>query len=191
MRPALYIFAKKPGMGASKTRLARDIGVAHAQRINRAMTAQVLRNVVDPRWDTSLFVTPARAIGTVPAWEGLAQRPQPTGSLTPRLADVFSGARRPVLVIGTDCPQIRAEDIADALRALRKAPFVFGPASDGGFWLMGAIAPLRPGVFDDVRWSSEHTLRDLEAGLKGEVAKLRTLTDVDDAAGLAVWRGGD
>lgn len=188
MRPDLYIFAKKPGMGAAKTRLARDIGMSHAQRINRAMSAQVLRNVTDPRWNTTLYVAPARAIGTVPAWDGTAQRPQPTGSLSPRLAEVFSGAKRPVLVIGTDCPQISAGDIANAIEALRHAPFVFGPASDGGFWLMGAVAPLKPGVFDGVRWSSEHTLNDLEAKLNGSVAKLRTLTDVDDADGLAAWK---
>lgn len=187
-RPQLYIFAKKPGMGAAKTRLARDIGPTHAQRICRAMSAQILRNVKDPRWDTSLYIAPARAIGTVPAWDGFSQRPQPKGSLSPRLADVFSGVKRPVLVIGTDCPQICARDIADALGALRTAPFVFGPARDGGFWLMGANAPLKPYVFDGVRWSSEHTLSDLEAGLNGAVVKLRTLSDVDDATGLAAWK---
>jgi rSAM/selenodomain-associated transferase 1 len=187
-RPQLYIFAKKPGMGAAKTRLARDIGPTHAQRLCRAMAAQIFRRVTDPRWDTSLYVAPARAVGTVPAWDGLAQRPQPNGSLSPRLAEIFSGAKRPVLVIGTDCPQMRAQDIADALDALRAAPFVFGPASDGGFWLMGAVAPLKPDVFDGVRWSSEHTLSDLEAKLKSSVVKLRTLTDVDDASGLAAWK---
>lgn len=187
-RPQLYIFAKKPGMGAAKTRLARDIGPTHAQRLCRAMSAQILRKVTDPRWDTSLYIAPARAIGTVPAWDGFAQRPQPTGSLSPRLANVFSGEKRPVLVIGTDCPQISAQDIAGALNALRTVPFVFGPASDGGFWLMGAIAPLKPDVFEGVRWSSKHTLSDLEARLKGSVTKLRTLTDVDDAVGLAAWK---
>jgi rSAM/selenodomain-associated transferase 1 len=188
MRPQLYVFAKKPGMGAAKTRLAKGIGATHAQRICRAMSAQVLRNVMDPRWDTMLYVAPAQAIGTVPAWDGIAQRPQPMGSLSPRLAEVFSGAKRPVLVIGTDCPQVSARDIADALNALRNAPFVFGPASDGGFWLMGAVAPLKPSVFEGVRWSSETTLSDLEARLNGSVAKLRTLTDVDDAEGLAAWK---
>lgn len=188
MKPDLYIFAKRPGMGAAKTRLARDIGPTHAHRLYQSMMSQVIRNVSDPRWNTTLFVTPAEALGTVPAWDRLPQRPQPRGSLSPRLADVFSGPKRPVIVIGTDCPQVRASDIAKALEALRKAPFVFGPASDGGFWLMGAVAPLRAHVFDKVRWSSEHTLSDLQANLKGEVKRLRTLTDVDDAEGLAAWK---
>ena len=188
MKPDLYIFAKRPGMGAAKTRLAQDIGPTHAHRLYQSMMSQVIRNVSDPRWNTTLYVTPAEALGTVPAWDRLPQRPQPRGSLSPRLADVFSGPKRPVIVIGTDCPQVRASDIAKALEALRKAPFVFGPASDGGFWLMGAVAPLRAHVFDKVRWSSEHTLSDLQANLKGEVKRLRTLTDVDDAEGLAAWK---
>ncbi|MEL6687905.1 MAG: TIGR04282 family arsenosugar biosynthesis glycosyltransferase [Pseudomonadota bacterium] len=188
MKPELYIFAKRPGMGVAKTRLARDIGPTHALRLNRAMTAQLMRGVRDSRWETILYVTPEKALGTVPAWEGFPQRPQPQGSLSPRLAEVFSGTKRPVIVIGTDCPQIRAADIADALEALRQAPFVFGPAADGGFWLMAAMAPLRPDVFDAVRWSTEHTLSDLEARLKAPVHKLRTLTDVDDLNGLKAWK---
>lgn len=188
MRPELYVFAKKPGMGAAKTRLARDIGPTHAQRLYKAMTAQILRQVSDPRWETILYVDPARAVGRVPAWEGVPQRPQPSGSLSPRLMEVFSGPKRPVLVIGTDCPQVTATDIANSLQALRTAPFVFGPADDGGFWLMGAMAPLKPDTFDGVRWSSEHTLSDLETRLNGSIAKLRTLTDVDDGHGLAIWR---
>ncbi|MEM7730945.1 MAG: DUF2064 domain-containing protein [Pseudomonadota bacterium] len=188
MKPDLYVFAKRPGMGSAKTRLARDIGPTHAQRLYLAMTARILRQVQDPRWNTTLYVTPARAIGTVPAWDAHAQRPQPNGSLSPRLAHVFSGLRRPVLVIGTDCPQVGRNDIAAGLAALRSAPVVFGPATDGGFWLMGAVAPLPPDTFDGVRWSSEHALSDLEARLDGRVARLRTLTDVDDAEGLAAWQ---
>ena len=188
MKPELYIFAKRPGMGVAKTRLARDIGPTHAQRLNRAMSAQVMRNVADPRWNTFLYVTPRSAIGRVPAWQGWPQLPQPQGSLSPRLAHVFSGRRRPVIVIGTDCPQVDASDIADAIKALRSSRFVFGPASDGGFWLMAAKAPLKPGVFDRVRWSSEHTLSDLRARLNGPVTTLRTLSDVDDADGLRAWK---
>ena len=185
MRPVLYVFAKAPRMGAAKTRLARDIGAVHAQRLYRAMTARVLRQVSDPRWDVVVYTSGDAS--TVPEWRRLPQRAQPGGSLSPRLAAVFAGARRPVMVIGTDCPQVTAGDIADALEALRHERFVFGPASDGGFWLMGARAPLRQGFFDGVRWSSEHTLADVRARA-GEVALLRELTDVDDGEGLRAWR---
>ena len=73
IRPALIIFAKAPVMGQAKTRLAADIGPVHAKRIYRAMTARIIRNVQDPRWDTALAVTPASALGQVPEWAGTAQ----------------------------------------------------------------------------------------------------------------------
>jgi len=166
IRPTLYIMAKAPIMGRAKTRLAADIGVTHAKRIYRRMMSGVIRGTQDPRWDTVLMVTPPLMMGHVPEWAGHYQRAQVSGSLSPKL-----------------CPQVNAPDIARAFKALRSNPAVFGPASDGGFWLMGARAPLPPSTFDGVRWSSEHTLADMRARV-GEVAVLRTLTDVDDLAAL-------
>lgn len=174
-------------MGRAKTRLARDIGVTHAKRIYRAMSAQVLRHVQDPRWDTILAVTPPAALGTVPEWRGSAQIPQVSGSLSPRLAAVFT-RKGPTLVIGTDCPQVSAYDIAAAFAALRKKKAVFGPADDGGFWLMGANGPLGADVFEDVRWSHKDTLADIKARIDGDIAVLRTLTDIDDLKALEAYR---
>ena len=191
-RPTLYIFAKAPVMGRAKTRLARDIGVVHAKRLYRAMTAQVLRQVQDPRWDTVLAITPPSAIGTIPEWQAqgnasIAQIPQVSGSLSPRIAAVFQ-SKGPVIVIGTDCPQVTATDIAAGFDALRQNKAVFGPADDGGFWLMGANAPLKPSVFDKVRWSHADTLSDIKARIDGDIAVLRVLTDVDDLKALQAYR---
>jgi len=187
MRPVLFVVAKAPIMGRAKTRLAADIGPVHAKRIYRALMGQVLRQVRDPRWDTVLAVTPPHLLGKVPDWEGLAQIPQVSGSLTPRLAALFS-RKGPTLTIGTDCPQVTATDIAAAFRALRSYSHVFGPASDGGFWLMGANGPLPRGFFDGVRWSHAETLNDVKARANGDYATLRTLTDVDDLKALRLLR---
>jgi len=186
MRPTLYIMAKAPIMGRAKTRLAADVGVVHAKRIYRRMMSTVIRKVNDPRWETVLMVTPPLMIDHVPEWSGVTQIPQVSGSLSPKLAQVFSRTG-PTVVIGTDCPQVTASDIACAFRALRSGPAVFGPASDGGFWLMGTKAPLRPDTFDNIRWSSQHTLADISAKFR-EIAVLRTLTDVDDLAALKTSR---
>ncbi|MFO7770994.1 MAG: DUF2064 domain-containing protein, partial [Roseovarius gahaiensis] len=64
---------------------------------------------------------------------------------------------------------------------------VFGPAPDGGFWLVGMkrTAPPPAGLFRDVRWSSEHTLADSIASLQGlRIGLTDTLNDVDSAADL-------
>ena len=183
MKPTLFVVAKAPIMGRAKTRLARDIGPVHAKRIYRAMMTRVIRNVQDPRWDTVLAVTPPHLLGQVPEWAGLPQIPQVSGSLSPRLDALFS-QKGPTLTIGTDCPQVNANDIAAAFETLRRKRFVFGPADDGGFWLMGANGPLRPGFFDGVRWSHEKTLEDVKKRTNGSFASLRVLTDVDDLKAL-------
>jgi len=187
MRPQLYIFAKAPAMGKAKTRLAADIGKVHAHRLYRTMLSKVIRRVQDPRWDTVLMATPVRAIGNVREWDGLTQIPQAKGSLSPRLLAAFAN-RGPTLVIGTDCPQVTRDDIADGFAALRHHAAVFGPADDGGFWLMGMSGPVKADVFDNVRWSHEDTLSDVEANIEGSVHHLRTLIDVDDLRALRALR---
>lgn len=183
MRPRLYIFAKAPAMGKAKTRLAADIGKVHAHRLYRAMLSKVIRQVQDPRWETVIMATPERAIGQTPEWKGLPQCPQAKGSLSPRLLAAFKG-RGPVIVVGTDCPQVTTSDIAKGFKALKSHAAVFGPADDGGFWLMGMNAPVKSSIFDNVRWSHEETLSDVEANLDGSVKHLRTLIDVDDLKAL-------
>ncbi len=187
MRPVLIIMAKAPIMGRAKTRLARDIGPAHAKRIYRAMMGQVIRATADPRWDTVLAVTPSAAMGKVPDWRGQSQIPQAAGSLSPRLAAVFARLG-PAVCIGTDCPDVNARDIARAFKAIGRGRHVLGPADDGGFWLIGTQGPVRADLFDDVRWSHAKTLADMEARFDGRVTKLRTLIDVDDLQALQARR---
>ena len=187
MRPQLIIFVKAPRIGKAKTRLAADIGKTHAWRHYRAMTSQILRNVVSEKWDTILAVTPARFLGKIPAWRGLSQYPQVDGSLSPRLAQAFA-VKAPVIIIGSDSPQVTRADISQAFKAIRPGQFVFGPADDGSFWLMGAQGPLDTNTFEGVRWSTEYTLSDLKKNLSGEIVLIRTLTDVDNLAALKLWR---
>jgi glycosyltransferase A (GT-A) superfamily protein (DUF2064 family) len=98
----------------------------------------------------------------------------------------------PAAIIGSDIPAITPVHLDAAFRALGEADAVFGPATDGGYWLVG-LAPRarrRRGLFAGVRWSSEHALGDtLESLPRGMgVAFLETLEDVDDAASYARWR---
>jgi hypothetical protein len=90
-----------------------------------------------------------------------------------------------VALIGCDIPDAGPADVRAAFRALGSAQAAFGPAEDGGYWLV-AMAPRRPArPFAAVRWSSEHALADTLANFVGRrVAMLRTLHDVDTAADL-------
>lgn len=187
MNQTLIIFVKAPLMGKAKTRLAADIGYVHAQRIYKSMTAQILRNVTNSKWQTILAVTPPRYLARLPMWGGFAQYPQVSGSLSPRLAQAFSGTGK-TIIIGSDCPQVKARDIDTAFKAIRPSRAVIGPADDGGFWLIGAMGPLRPSVFENIRWSTQHTLADMEKNLPQKPSYLQTLTDVDDLKALKTVR---
>jgi rSAM/selenodomain-associated transferase 1 len=191
-RPQLIIFAKAPVFGHAKTRLAKGVGVVHAKRLYRAMTRRILRNLKSARWDMILAYAPSKTPVRVTDWDGVPQIPQVSGTLSPRLDAVFA-SRGPVIVIGTDSPQIRRADILLALKAMKEKTVVFGPATDGGFWLIGLQGPAPAGLFDNIRWSHEQTLADMQrncAALGYKVHHLRALTDIDDIDALRAYQRG-
>ena len=188
----LVIMVKEPVAGRVKTRLARGIGTVAATAAYRAMVYPlVARLSCDRRWQTLLAVGPDFACATRMLPCGTLRRPQGYGDLGRRLQFVFDQLPRgPAVVIGTDIPAIRADDIAAAFRALGSNDAVFGPSSDGGYWLVGMKrSPRVRRAFHGVRWSSEHALADTKANLKGSrIAHLRALDDVDTVQDLAQQR---
>jgi rSAM/selenodomain-associated transferase 1 len=194
-RRHLVIFARAPRLGAVKRRLARDVGVLAAWRFHRLTTGDLLRRLArDPRWTCWLAVTPDRAARNRRGlWPGparaLAQGP---GDLGARMGRVFGGLPPgPVVIVGADIPGIGAAHVAQAFRRLGDHDWVLGPASDGGYWLIGARR--RPALrlpFQGVRWGGPHARADTLANLKRQrVALLGELDDVDTGADLRRIRG--
>ena len=189
MKRHLVIFARSPRLGAVKRRLARDIGAVAAWRFYSAVLHRmVCRLARDPRWECSLAVTggPAR-------WPAHVRRAdQGRGDLGARMDRAMRlQAAGPVVIIGTDIPDIAPRHIAAAFAALGGNDAVFGPADDGGYWLIGLRRrPFRPSLVGPVRWSSRHALADTLRllGPRVRTAMLETLTDVDDGKSLARWR---
>ncbi|WP_127076792.1 TIGR04282 family arsenosugar biosynthesis glycosyltransferase [Rhodomicrobium lacus] len=187
---------RAPICGAVKTRLAREIGPVAASALTRALTARLLRELAcDARFRCMLAVSPPTAtMARFPAWRagGRVQRlAQVRGDLGARMQALLDRCgKEPVVVVGTDIPGIAREIIADALRLLRRADAVFGPAEDGGYWLVGLRR--RPKIlkpFANVRWSSEHALADTLANLQGcRVAFAKTLFDIDTGADYRRYR---
>ena len=94
----------------------------------------------------------------------------------------------PVVLVGTDIPAMRAHHVARAFALLGRHDLVFGPARDGGFWLIGArrLRPLPRSLFTNVLWSTPTVLTDTLASLPNHVTwtLADTLDDVDDAEAL-------
>ncbi|WP_101067631.1 TIGR04282 family arsenosugar biosynthesis glycosyltransferase [Roseovarius salinarum] len=180
---------KEPRPGRVKTRLARDIGRIEATWWVRHQTARLLRRLHDPRWRLVLAVAPDRAARASRAWPAhLPRIAQGGGDLGDRMGRILRGMPPgPVCIVGGDIPGVRRTHVARAFAALGQNDAVFGPATDGGFWLVGLkrTAPPPATLFEGVRWSSAHTLADSVASLGGaRIAFADTLADVDTAADL-------
>ena len=198
-RQHLVIMAKAPRAGLVKTRLAASIGTVEAVRCYRVLLeATVRRLAFDRRWITWLAVTPDGAVGQFTAWAHgigpVAISRQGPGGLGTRMQRLMDGLPPgPVVIVGSDIPGLARRDIAAAFRALGAGDAVFGPAEDGGYWLVGQRrTPRILRLFDGVRWSSKHALADTLRNLQGcKVAHLRIIADVDDEAAYLRWRRGN
>lgn len=195
MRRHLVVMAKAPVAGAVKSRLAAEIGVAEATRFYRVSLDRLLRRLGgDPRWRTVLAVTPDRALSGARWPDRLPRIAQGRGDLGARMQRVFDRLPPgPAVIVGSDIPELGVRQVAAALRALADSDVVFGPAEDGGFWLVGLRRrPAVPRIFSGVRWSCRHTLKDTLANCAGlKVARLELLTDVDSVVDWRRWRRDD
>ena len=146
-------------------------------------------------WQTLLYAAPDSALqqslgGLWPAH--LIRRSQGSGDLTARLnRGLREAAPGPVLFIGSDAPDIRPAHIRRAFRLLQSHDAVFGPASDGGFWLFGLNQTKRTrSPFDTVRWSGPQAMEDVWGNLPdgAKVGLLNELIDIDDAGDWEKWQ---
>ncbi len=184
MNRTLVIMVKEPLPGRVKTRLGRDLGMTAAAWWFRHQTRALIRRVQDPRWQVVLAVAPDQAGLSSRVWPAhLPRWPQGRGDLGDRMGRMLRAAPPgPVCVIGADIPGVTAARVADAFRALGSHDAVFGPAEDGGYWLVGLCrgAQAHPDMFAGVRWSGEHALADSLRCLRGRrVALVDRLRDVD------------
>jgi rSAM/selenodomain-associated transferase 1 len=182
----LVVFVRAPALGAGKRRLARDIGDVAALRFERLMLARLLPLLGrDERWQTRIVVTPDRARHRKRLWpRDIPIIGQGGGDLGARMRRALAACPTgPVVLIGTDLPALRPHHIAEAFRLLGRRDVVFGPAADGGFWLVGMRrSPRMPPLFGKVRWSSRYALEDTLADLprRTSLGFAATLDDVDD-----------
>jgi uncharacterized protein len=177
--------AKAPVAGRVKTRLARELGVATATRFARHAMAALLARVSRGlgRRATITIAADGGMGGRFWPW-GVAVVPQGRGDLGARMQRILQCmSPGPVVIIGTDTPGISSAHISAAFRLLGRHDAVFGPAGDGGYWLVGMRRrPRLPALFGGVRWSTPHALADTLANSDGySVAQVATLADVDNA----------
>jgi rSAM/selenodomain-associated transferase 1 len=186
----VILFTRYPEPGRTKTRLIPALGAKGAADVQRRMTEQVVSRMVQLR-DSRPVAMEIRYEGgdllRMREWlnSGIDCRPQGGGDLGDRLTrafeDAFRDGKTGVIAMGSDCPALTAEIMAQALEHLRRNDLVLGPAEDGGYYLIGMRRNI-PELFVDIPWGTEevHAVTLALAGkLNLSVAFTQPLADVD------------
>ena len=196
--PAVGLMSRAPEPGLTKSRLAAGIGDEAAARLAEAFLLDAAETVrAAEGWHPVLLVEPADAVGALAARTGIADvRPQGRGHIGLRMLaamrSLAAGGYAPLILVGSDIPLLAPRHLRHALRVLRRADVVYGPAEDGGYYLVGMWKP-RPALFDDpsLRWGGAGVLAASErlaraAGLSS--GRLPPEHDVDTLEDLE-WLG--
>ena len=192
---SLVLFTRLPRPGLAKTRLIPALGAEGAAELQRQMT----RLAVARAWAFCAAAPGRRLViaydggseNEMRAWLGpldfLAQSEGDLGARMHRaVSGEFSRGARSVIVIGADCPRLRHSILESAAHALETSEMTFGPASDGGYYLVGLRKPMEE-IFTGIPWSTGEVLgssirRAQEAGCNPTL--LEPLPDVDEPADL-------
>lgn len=210
--------ARWPAPGRCKSRLAAGTGTRRAAAIQARLTEHTLAAARQLGHLAAAAGAPAPEV--VLAVDGLGPRgaqrwrralaadrirPQGPGSLAVRLRRQLALAQREgaraVVVVGSDLPGLEASDLLAAFEALKEVPLVLGPASDGGYWLIGlagaAAAARGPairllcGADGAIAWGSERVLSQTLAAASAATLPWRLLAeraDLDRPDDLRAWR---
>lgn len=189
----LGVFAKRPRPGDVKSRLAAATSAEWAARVALAFLRDTAARLARVPARRVLAFSPPDAEGFFRELAGgrFDVRPQAEGDLGKRMAafvgeQLEAGATRVVLV-GTDSPTLPVALVEQAFRALDGADVVIGPATDGGYYLIGC-ARQTPPVFDGITWGGPEVLRETVRRLEAAFRTLALLPPWYDVDTLDDWR---
>jgi rSAM/selenodomain-associated transferase 1 len=187
---ALIIFVKNPVLGKVKTRLAATIGNQKALDIYHMLLDHTHKISKDLQIDKIVFY--GDFINHLDLWENeIYEKCLQDGiNLGERMRkafeQVFEPGSKKVVIIGSDCYELTSKILLNAFDVLSWKDAVIGPATDGGYYLLG-MKYLIPQIFDEKNWSSHtvfsETIRQLE-NLHISFDLMKTLRDVDRESDL-------
>lgn len=196
--PAIALLTRAPEPGRTKSRLAAVIGETAAAALAEAFlldTAGAIGSVEGTH--AALFVEPDREVRHIATVTGIADaHSQGHGDIGARMLAAHralaAGGYAPVIIVGSDIPTLTGARFRQALAALNNVDVVFGPAVDGGYYLVGAALPHEVLFLDpSMEWSGAGVLAASQrlarrAGLT--TARLPVERDIDTAKDLAWLR---
>lgn len=191
---ALIIFVRNPVHGKVKTRLAKDIGDSKALEIYNLLLQHTFE--ITKRLACQKFVFYADEIAQNDLWSGgdFEKRLQTGNDLGERMQnamnELFLEGFSQVIIIGSDCFELNANILEEAISQLKQKDTVLGPAQDGGYYLLG-LKTLIPELFVNKKWSTNEVAKETITDfirLNKTYHLLPKLNDIDDASDLRYFR---
>ncbi|HEY9857993.1 MAG TPA: TIGR04283 family arsenosugar biosynthesis glycosyltransferase [Candidatus Obscuribacterales bacterium] len=198
VRERLIIFTRYPEPGKTKTRLIPALGPEKAAILQQQMTEHTLAQAQLLQANSAIALEVRFTGGNgylMRSWLGpdLAYRSQGGGDLGQRMAQAFQSAFRAgmqrVVIVGIDCPDLDTVILGKAFQELQQHDLVLGPATDGGYYLIG-LRRFVPQLFQDITWSSDRVWQQTIAIAQQHnlsVGSLPPLEDIDRPEDLAIW----
>jgi len=194
----LGLTAKFPDNGKVKTRLAKDIGGIEAARVYRGLAERVFFSTSPDagEYERIIFYSPAGRKNEFSVWVPgerlIAQEGEDIGEIMLNaFTALFREGAAKAVITGVDIPDLDRLIIGQAFAFLDSADVVMGPASDGGYYLIGMKA-VHPEIFQGIQWSSQTVFEATAAAVRRLRLSLRvvaTLYDVDNLEDLLRFRG--
>lgn len=177
-----------------KTRLGADIGPEAALEVYRQLLAHTRAEVAPLEAHKTVWLAEAGPGADLSdEWHGYEQLPQGPGDLGEKMQNAFAHdfARHApaVVIIGTDCPGLTTAHLTAAFEALCTHDVVLGPATDGGYYLLG-MKRLWSSLFAGKSWSTDSVLAATVADARQLGLRLHLLpelSDIDTGADLRAW----
>jgi uncharacterized protein len=201
----LLIFVKAPKKGTVKTRLANAIGEEHACALYRCFVEDLLEMVDKTMEKDSSTVKicfhPPQSEKDIVHWLGSGRGywPQCGQDLGERMINAFrrgfAEGFTHIVLIGSDIPSLQGHIIRKGFARLKSQDAVIGPASDGGYYLLGfRSGTFHPEALQGISWSTaqvfSQTMRILTER-KLRVSVLPPCSDIDTYEALKAWRGSE
>lgn len=186
----LIIFYRNPELGKVKTRLAATAGEEKALAIYLKLASHTREVALQTACDRVVYYSDF--IDTEDSWSNdqFKKSLQTGESLGERMkqafANSFDAGYKRVCIIGTDCPGLTTQIINESFVKLKSNDVVIGPATDGGYYLLG-MENFWPTLFENKAWSTDSVLSQTVQDAKQLNLLnflLPTLTDVDEEKDL-------
>ena len=184
-KKALIIFVRNPVLGKVKTRIAASIGDNKALAVYK----HLLQNTKDmvSELDVIKHVFYADELNQNDLWNGNEKHQQTGDGLGQRMKNafkyLFEKGYTKILIIGSDCYELTSDILHSAFEKLDHSATVIGPASDGGYYLLGMRSPYLF-LFDNIKWSTDIVFYQTLGIIRENnlsLSLLPQLTDVDEA----------